>query len=491
MTTVADTASAADTTHHRRSLSLETLVVATLGVFGLRVGLRDMSDNSAFVHLRTGIELTRNWHIPRTDPYSFTAHGQPWTVQSWFASLLYGAAFRFAGAMGGSSARLHGVLILQGLLMAMLALVIANLARTGVATRTMLSASVAVLLGAVYWSPRPLIFGLLGLGLVVTVVERRAHWAWLFPITWVWVNTHGSFPLGLAWLGMTTVGFGLDRRRLDQMHLRYVGSFVGGLLVATLNPLGPRLLLFPFSIEAHADAFRRVVEWHSPDFQSSDGLAVLVLLSIALLIVCRGRLEWRDSLPLVTFVALALLSLRNVAPAGVVLAPVLGRALGPSSGDPRTARPPDQLRLILNRAVALALGALSLLFVLLSLRGSGLDLSTYPTAAVTWMDSRGLLDPARHRVAEQDVVGCYLILVKGTKGRVFIDDRVDMYPTRVSADYDKLLAAHPTSPAILSRYAVDVVLWDKRLALPAVLRGTGWTSVYEDRHWVVLSVTAL
>ncbi len=470
----------------RRAPSVETLVVATLGVFGFRVGVRAISDNSAFVHLRTGIEMLRTWHIPRTDPYSFSAHGLPWTVQSWFASLLYGAAYHLGGFLFGASGQLHSELLLQGALMAALAVLIARLARTGAAVRTMASAGVAVLFGAVFWSPRPLVLGLLGLVLLITVVESEGHPLWIIPITWVWVNSHGSFPLGALWLGLYYVGAVLDTRSPARRLWPYIAAEGAGLVVSAVNPIGVHLLTFPLTVESKASVFRNVVEWRSPNFQTGDGVYALVLICLALVIVLRARLAWSDVLPVVAFLALGLFSLRFIAPAAVVLAPALGHALRPAQRHPE--QPPDPVLERLSRLVAAALAVLVLAFGALSLRGSGLDLSSYPAAAETWMAAQGYFNPSLHRVAEQDVVGCYLILLRGSTGRVFIDDRVDMYPVSVSNDYDTLLHAQPGAASVLDKYAVDTVLWDRHLALPGLLLAHGgWAEVYKDKGWVVLT----
>ena len=470
----------------RRAPSVETLVVATLGVFGFRVGIRAISDNSAFVHLRTGIEMVRTWHIPRADPYSFTAHGLPWTVQSWFASLLYGLAYRTGGVLFGHGGQLHVELFLQGALMGALAVLIARLARTGVAVRTMASAGVAVLFGAVFWSPRPLVIGLLGLVLLITVVEARANPWWIVPITWVWVNSHGSFPLGALWLAVVYVGTVVDSKSVARWMWPYLAAEGAGLAASAVNPLGPHLLTFPLAVQDKASVFRNVVEWRSPNFQSGDGVYALVLIALALVIVLRARHTWSDALPVVAFLALGLFSLRFIAPAAVVLAPVLGRSLRPAA--PKPLRPPDAALDGLSRAVAALLVVLVAAFGVLSLRGSGLDVSTYPAAAEQWMAAHGYLDPSLHRVAEQDVVGCYLILLRGSGGRVFVDDRVDMYPVSVSNDYDTLLHAQPGAATVLDRYRVDTVLWDRSLGLLGLLQARGgWLIVYQDKRWVVLT----
>jgi len=229
-----------------------------------------------------------------------------------------------------------------------------------------------------------------------------------------------------------------------------------------------------------------VVEWRSPNFQSPDGIYALLLISLALVILFRARLKWADILPAVAFLALGLFSLRFIAPAAVVLAPVLGRAMRPAHSP--APRAPDPALDQLNRLIAAALALLVVVFGFVSLRGTGLDLSTYPTRAEAWMAARGYFDPARHRVAEQDVVGCYLILLRGSAGRVFIDDRVDMYPVSVSNDYDTLLHGLPGAADVLQRYDIDTVLWDRHLPLKDLLLAHGgWQVQYQDKTWVVLT----
>jgi hypothetical protein len=151
------------------------LVAATIGA--ARLGLRPISDNSTLVHLRTGIELVHHWTVPHRDPYSFTAFGHSWVVQSWLASLAYG----LANALGH-----HALMFVQAAVMAATGAVIALIARSATAWRSGIAAILAICASAPGWSPRPLMFGLLCLALTVLVVERRANPWWLVPVAWVW-----------------------------------------------------------------------------------------------------------------------------------------------------------------------------------------------------------------------------------------------------------------------------------------------------------------
>jgi hypothetical protein len=466
-------------TGSRRAPTIESLVVSTVTLAGFTLGARPIADNSMFVHLRTGIDMVHGKGIPRTDPYSFTAHGARWVVQSWLPEWFYATGRRIGG---------DGMLVLeQAALMAVLAWLIARLARAGTPARTIVTASLAVGAGAAYWSPRPLIVGLICLALTVTVVERRASPWWLVPVVWVWVNSHGSFPLGLAWIGLAGLGAWVDERRFPVVWARYAGAFVVGLVVSMINPLGPRLLGFAFTVGEKKEVFRFIREWRSPDFQSGTGLVTLVFLAGALLVLLRSRPLWRSVTPIVVFLGLGLIAVRNLAMLAIVLAPALGAALRSDNDEPvgSTEAPSSRVNLYFAGVLAVAF----VLFAVGGATGRTVDLRSYPVATAKWMDGQGLLGPD-HRLANQDVVGCYLILRDGRDARVFIDDRIDMYPVQVTKDYIALLHGESRALSVLDKRKIDVVLWQRDLPLVTMLRATDdWHQVHRDGDWVVFRRT--
>ena len=76
------------------------LVGGVVAFVSLLIGLGPLNDNSFFTHLATGRIIWATHHIPAHDPYTFTAPGHAWVVQSWLASLLYGAADKWWGPGG-------------------------------------------------------------------------------------------------------------------------------------------------------------------------------------------------------------------------------------------------------------------------------------------------------------------------------------------------------------------------------------------------------
>ncbi len=467
---------------------------------GLALGARPIGDNSTFVHLRTGIDIVAGRGIPRVDPYSATAAGTEWVVQSWLPAVVYGLAQKIDDSGGA-------LLVLNGALTAFLALLVHRLARAGSPLRTLGAALVAVAVSGPWWSPRPLLVGLACLALTILVVESgRRPWL-LLPVVWVWVNSHGSFPLGGLWLAVTAVGCAFDERRLVTDRFRAGLWFAAGLVLACLNPLGPKLLLFPLVVGERREVFGFISEWRPANFQSFQGLASGLGLAAAVVVLSRRRVPWAAALPAGAFVLLGLMAQRNLAPAGIVLASALGAALwlrgadapgqeddAESDVDRRgaagvagdvTEQPVDAPTARRQRLLAGMVVAAAVAIVGNALSSGALDLRAYPVELVRTGERLGAFAPGR-LVAAQDKVGCYLILRRGRAGGVFIDDRYDMYPVAVSLDYRALLRGAPGSVEILDRRAVDMVLWERSRPLVPLLAGQGWQEVAGDPTWVLL-----
>ena len=160
-----------------------------------------------------------------------------------------------------------------------------------------------------------------------------------------------------------------------------------------------------------------------------------------------------------------------------------GGAGGPSERRPGPVAPRTGIDRIFTAGLALG-------FVLVAVgirQTAGLQLDAYPVAAVSWMDTHGLRGPG-HRVAEQDIVGDYLIWRDGRRAAVFIDDRYDMYPVSVSQDSITLVDATPGSLDVLDCRRIDAVLWDRRAALSELLQASGrWSNVHHTARWVVFA----
>ena len=450
--------------------SLLAVVGAAVVVWGLATGLQPLFDNSFLTHLATG-RLILDDGIPRADPYSFTAPGHAWVVQSWFASVIYAGLERGVGEWA--------LLVLHGAQTALLAALAWRLTRPAASLiARILAVSPVVALGGKLWSSRPLLFGLTLFAVTVLLAEddRRSP-RWLLPSGWLWVNTHGSFPFGPLYLGLRAVGRRLDHRPPGRL-LRLLAFSVAGTLLGALNPLGLRLLLFPLHLLGQRAVLAHVVEWQSPDFTKPENLVFLVHLLLALLLLVR-RPSWEDGIVAVGFGLLGAVALRNTAVASFALAPVLARGLG------RIGSITGERRSRLSGVAFAAVVALGLVLTVDAASGPAFSLKSYPVRELDWMERNRYLEG---RVATQDFVGNLRTLRDGRGRNVFFDDRFDMYPRAVGeASYD-LLTGRPDYQAILDRYRVDTVLWEKKLPLAVVLRADRrWRVVHTTKSWVVVT----
>jgi len=281
-----------------------------------------------------------------------------------------------------------------------------------------------------------------------------------------------AFAAGLATAGAGPVSLGVIPTPAVSRAVR-----LGGAALGALNPVGPRLVAYPLTVLTHHQAFSKIAEWQSPNFSDPVNVVFLamVLLAVILLVARRGTIE--DALVLTLFTGAALAASRNVPVAALVVTPVLARGvagLGTLDGTERG---------VGAGAVLVVLAALGFVMAAGALRHPAYDLSAYPVAEVTWMQDHGLVPG---RVAAPDYVGNYLEWRYGTGAHVFVDDRVDIFPSAVIGDYDVLLGGEQAWKSVLARYRFTAVLWPRNEPLASlVAEDPAWSVRVLDRHWLV------
>jgi hypothetical protein len=449
------------------------VVVLLLLVVGVRIGLSSLHDNSFFTHLATGRLILDTGSVPGHDPYSWTAPGHAWTVQSWGASVFYGSVERVMG--------LVGIRLFDTACIVVLILLLWRLTRPAQSLLgRVIPTGIAVCMGTALWVERPLLFGAVGLALVLLAADDGLDPRWLVPVMWVWVNTHGSFPFGVGVLVLLAAGRWLDDHRRPVVELRALAWATLGTLLGGINPIGPKILVFPLQLLNRRDAFKGVAEWEPPHFHRGVELffAAQVVLGVALLL-SRHR-KWRAVLPLVVFAAAAMTGTRNILQASIVFTPILAAAavgLGSIDGE----RPHRLLR-----PVAVALVVLLALVTVFGLSEPNTRMDLYPVAATTYLRRHGMLDVGE-RVIARDYVGNYLEYRYGPEQtKVFIDDRVDMYPLPVIRDFSAMLDPQRDYAPILDHYRPTAVLWRRDTPMGRWLsHAKAWRVTYRDRHWMV------
>lgn len=464
----------------RPGITFATLATAAFALLGAAVGASRLSDNSFLTHLVTGHRIL-DQGFPRSDHLSFTATGSPWVLQSWLAEVGYAVLDRTVGGVG---LRAFGAVVGAATATATFRLAL-HLARD---VPRAVAISAAALAGPfALWAERPFVLGLLALVVLAWVVEvpdgrLGRHPVVVLPVLgWLWANVHGSFALGAAYLGLHLVGRWLDGH--PPWTDRERALVLGGALAAAVilvNPYGPALLTFPLDLVTRGDALRDVVEWRSPDFRTVRGQVFLVWVAVYVAALARPRtpVSRRDLVVSLPFLLLGFWALRNVAVAPLLGLPVVARAWAV----PVPGRAGAPVRLVGWAGVAL-LAAAAVVGAATVATEAPFDRSTYPVAALTTLERRGLvganllLDDADAAYAEH----------RFPDGRqpVFLDDRVDMFPIRVIADYTRIAQGRPGWDRLLARHDVETVVWAADGALAERLARSGaWVRIHRDPRWV-------
>ncbi len=452
--------------------SLNAVVLVIVLLVCVRIGMAPLQDNSFLTHLATGELILDAGSVPTADPYSWTAHGDDWTVQSWLASVIYAGIDRLVG--------LGGIRVLSTLLAMALAVLLWKLTEPaeGLLARSVAMA-LPLVIGVGMWVERPFMFGAVGLALVLLAAQGRLDPRWLVPVMWVWANTHGSFPFAPVVLVLLGAGRFLDERVRPDVEIRCLAWTVAGMVVAMVGPLGPKVLTFPFQLLGNTEAFTEIREWQPLDPGSSSGRFFLIHLLVAAIALVRVR-RWRMVLPAVVFAIAAVSSTRNILQASIVLTPIVAeglRGVGSIAGAsrPRLARP-----------VVHALSVVVVVAAVLQLGQRHAALDPYPREAAEWMRRNDLLDTST-RVVSRDVVGNYLEYAYGPEEvRVFIDDRVDMYPLEVVRWYLDLIKDGRDHAAAIAEIDPTAILWDHDSEFGRWLQDSEeWDEVWRDDTWMV------
>ena len=453
--------------------SLGSGIGLLLVVLGMVVGSRRIGDNSFLTHLATGRFILADRSVPSSDIYSFTASGDPWVVQSWLASVIYAGLEQTLGL--GAVRLLHGGL--AGAVVAVMWMFTRPVERLVIRVGLVF---LPLAVGAMLWSPRPLLFGLLGLAMVLLSLSARISPRWLFAVFAVWGATHGSFPLGLALIVVVGLGAALDDRRFPVVEARAALWAALGTSTVLLGPLGVSGLRFPLELLSKQDVLRHVVEWQPPQYRTPAEWLFLALVVLAVATLARRGGSWRVVLPTLLALVLGLTALRNLSVASMVLVwamvPALSRPApgGPAAGD----------RNVLSAALSLSAALAALTLVASVHRSDALALEDYPVEELVALERQGLLGGPEARLLTHDDVGNYLTLRHGRAARVFIDDRVDMYPAQVVGDYVALLKGRDID-AVMRRWQPDVVLWLADSPLHSWLeREPGWRLVRSNDDYV-------
>lgn len=301
------------------------LVVLALAALARRAA-QPLTIDDTYFHLRLGHQLLGSWSL--RDPGSVTRFATAdWRPTQWLSQV--------AMAWVEDAWGLAGVAWLAGALHVGVVLALYLTARRQVAALAaapLTLVAVAACLPALSMRPQVVSIVLTSVTVAWWLRARdtgRAPWA-LVPLTWLWANLHGMWPLGLAIGAAAAVGLALDDRSPRALG-RYGAVVAASAVAAALTPVGPglyRAVLLVGSRGAYFD------EWGPPD-----PLAPATLCAGALVVGCLGVLvvrwrsgataPWLDVALTAAAAVLAAYSTRTVPIAAALALPLAARAVAP------------------------------------------------------------------------------------------------------------------------------------------------------------------
>jgi len=432
-----------------------TFVFLTL-IFILAHG--KVADPDIWWHLHNADYLIQHHSLPGSDMYSFTVPGYPWMNHEWLAELPYYFVWRLLGLSGIDAV---AVAVLTLIFLGVLYL---SYRECGNYKAAVLASSYTVFLGRVSFGPRTILFGYVCLVVLLIILQRFRQTGhaplWLIPpLFCLWVNTHGSWFIGMIIFSMIVAG-GMVRLKWGMIDsepwntsqrksiLRAWGASVAALFV---NPFGARLVFYPLDL-----AFRQklniehVEEWVSVNFHDARGKFVIVLLIILLVSSLLRPRRWTLSEIGVSLFVLysGLTYVRFLFLLGIVIAPILAKIFD--------FVPPYRRELdtpVINTfAILLMISGIVHFWPRESQLQHSVD-DQYPIQAISYLQAHPRTGP----IVNYYLWGGYLNW-KDPSLKVFVDGRADIFEySGVFKDYLSLLMIEDPD-AILDKYKARYVL---------------------------------
>lgn len=412
-----------------------------------------IGDNSFLWHIRAGELQIDAGSVLTIDPFSFTKGGEMWLTQSWLADAFY----RWGEIHTGLGFVPWMLLAVSSLTFLGIGLIAYRVNPNPAATALVLILATASLLS--FLVPRPVLFSYL-LFVVVMLAWERPGVRWAIPfLFWVWASVHGSFFIGLAYVGLRLIA----RREWKSMPI----AVAGGLSVL-LTPHGLGVVRMLLDFVAARPYLALLTEWRPPELLSLVFLPLFVGIALILYGATSGRVKTSSLWIVIPFFALALTSTRAVPPALLPLIAQIAVAMGT-----RGSSLPRRFGLL----HALVLVGVVLLIPFLLTGNGDLDGDRFPIEASNALDQGNTF--------HDDVIGGYLIWNEGPDRQVFIDDRAELYQEQMERFVAVRSGREPWQP-LFTEYGITQALVRSGEPMIGWLEEAGWHQEFADEEFVVL-----
>jgi hypothetical protein len=445
------------------------------------VGRTFSVDPDLWWHIRTGQIILATKHWPTVDSYSFTVPGQPWIAGEWIGDVLIATAERLGGLQG------LDLLLIALASAVMLALYGYATIRGGNSKSGLVVAAVLFILANASFSLRPQMLGYLFLVLTMISLERfhqgKPRAVYFLPLLFlVWVNTHGSFVIGIGsvvcYLLCGLVEFqagGIKATKwTDEQRRTLEIVLLLSVAVLPITPYGSQLAMYPFHVAGSLPiGVANVAEWQPMPFNLFGGkfFLALVLVFFVSQMARRFSLRLEELVLLLGGTAMACLHVRFLLVFVPFFVPALSMVL--AGWIPGYERAKD--RYVLN-AILMAALVVGMVHYFPSRQTIQEKVaSQFPVKAVEYLQHHDVAGPMLNSYG----FGGYLVWANR---KVFVDGRADPYERGGSlADYFHITRLKPGTLKVMENYGIQSCLLDRSEPLVTLLAArTEWQQVYSD-----------
>jgi len=444
-----------------------------------------VKDPDAFIHIKLGEYIYKNFAIPDHDPFVYTYYEARYNDNAWLSQLIYYIIYRTNG--------LNALIIFNAIIVGVTYSILFQLMSLQGYPKTIIA---IVLLAISYVSKerfvlRPHIFSLLLLSVTVYLTNLdflKKRYLTYFLVFLLWSNLHSGFIYGLVVLG----GCFLEGvyKKLTGMAEgeRYAGSIINFLCAICgtfINPVplaGYRFSAGLVGLKTHGD----VLEWRSLLESHYNALIGIVILSILFAVLNWRRLEIRHWITILVFVPAGFWAWRQAYELLIVIFPftLAGIVLAVNRG--------PFIR-ILNHMFVIEALPVVLTFILLfnfkmndffSLTGFGTDPRYYPSGAIKFLKN----SMVEGNIFNSFNYGGALLFELYPEKKIFIDGLSSGIAQEFLARYFQSLESSEKFNEIADKYHINVVIIesDRGYIKRGILSPRIWKLVYWDDYAMVL-----
>lgn len=397
-------------------------------------------------HIRAGQDLLAHWYLPLYDPYSYTAPDFAWIQHEWLADAIQAVVYDMSGW--------NGLAVLHAAGWTWAIYVFGSKRQPQV---IVLLAAIAVL---PFVQIRSITWNLVLFALLYILTNRKIKYIAMVPLLFmVWANIHGSFVIGLVYLGYKMI-----KTKRWQLYFTLLAS---SLLATGITPYGFGMYTEIFRTLLDPSLRNNINEWRA-GYLSTASYAYLIcwlLATVFALVDSRRKILRFDILLFV----MAYLSMRHT-PLFVIYS--LNFTMIQAANLQKLKTSPSK-----NHRLNQSLGAALVSLLLLTFAYSGYLLNSYRQSD----NADKLIDqlksqPCQGRLFNYYDIGGQLIW-RLPEQKVYIDGRMPSWQHpdgKYIDDYLRIQKDDNFRAQQFEKYQIKCVVWPNNDSFTKKLLKTGW-----------------